>query len=626
MAMQNNMSRYFAMHQGGKALLPPVSTFLLLLPFLFLFFCPPAMAVDTAVCIDFPEGSATAENLQKALSYYEDRSADRSLQSLLDDHGLVWNPLQEEIASFGFTSSVFWLQFALCGSRQPGEKKVLEITYPLLDHIQVFGLLGEKIVYQSTSGDALPFADRPIQHRNFVFFLPEQSEDLRFFIRIATKSAMQIPLQVSTETQFFQNNQRSLLLQGLYFGIILAMVFYNACLFVFLRDRSYLLYVVFTSAYLSFQGVFQGLFQQFFFNSVWLNDHTLLIFGFISIIFANLFAVSFLNLATNNILISRALRFISWLSALAAMLASILPYEIMVKLMLCLAIPSSLFILSAGCKLWWLGHRPARIFTVAWSTLLVSFVFASFNKVGLVPRTFWTENVLQIGGLLEVVLLSIALAERINEEKRQRILAEQRLSTSLEEKVAERTVELNNVLQQLETANLVLSQISHTDSLTQIGNRRSFDLQLALDFKSAAREKTPLALIMLDIDHFKQFNDTYGHQVGDHVLRAVAQALKVHAARPGDSIFRYGGEEFAVLLGNTDLAGGGVVAEKMRNGVEKMVVHIEEHTFFVTISGGLGIYAPSDTTTPIKAPEDLIRQVDMQLYKAKANGRNRIES
>jgi diguanylate cyclase (GGDEF)-like protein len=181
-------------------------------------------------------------------------------------------------------------------------------------------------------------------------------------------------------------------------------------------------------------------------------------------------------------------------------------------------------------------------------------------------------------------------------------------------------------LEQLEEANTVLSQISHTDSLTQIGNRRFFDIQLTHEYKSATRGAYPLALIMIDIDYFKKFNDTYGHQIGDKVLRAVARTLKLHASRPGDSVFRYGGEEFAVLLNNTNLAGAQFVVEKMRKAMEETAVQIHDRSFFVTISAGLCVYDPKEPTGRIQTPEDLIHQADKQLYKAKEKGRNRVEA
>ncbi|MFH0783535.1 MAG: diguanylate cyclase [Pseudomonadota bacterium] len=602
-----------------------LSALFLLIPALYS--CSMAGAAESGDCIHPEARTSGGSSLKNTIRYYEDQSAERSLQEVLNDSSLVWSPLHEKIPSFGFSHSAFWLKMDVCASEIPRENIVLEISYPLLDHIHVFGLIGPTIVYDVISGDSLLYSQRPVKHRNFVFFLPALQKDiLTVYVRVESKSAVQIPLQISTPDEFFIHNQIALLLQGLYFGIILAMVLYNGFLYFFLRERPYLFYVFFILSFFSFEGIFQGFFQQFLFNSAWLQNNSLLISGFITILFANCFTVSFLNLSASYPFISRILGSIEWMSGLAAILAFVFPYEIMIKLMLFLASSSSLLIMSVGCRLWWSRHRPAMIFTIAWSTLLVSYILASLNRLGLIPRFFWTENLMQIGGILQVILLSIALVERVNEEKRQRIIAEQRLSHSLEGKVQERTSELNQALAKLEAANTELSQMSHTDSLTQVANRRAFDIQLALEYKNATREGHPLALIMFDVDHFKQFNDTYGHLVGDKVLRAVAKTLKSHAYRPGDSIFRYGGEEFAVLLNNTDLAGALFVGEKLRKSIEMAPVHVHDRSFFVTVSAGLGVYSPQEPSALIPTPEDLVRQADIQLYKAKEKGRNRIEA
>ncbi len=583
-----------------------------------------SFAGDT--CINLENGDPPLSVLSNAIHYFEDPGTGRSLEDILADPTVAWIPLHEAIPSFGFSSSAFWLNFALCASSSGGQRPILEIAYPLLDTLHVYATAGKKVVCQMQTGDSLPFDERPVYHRNFVFLLPETGPDtLRIYIRVQTSSAVQVPLRIYTQDGFFNHNQRSLLLQGLYFGLILAMVLYNAFLFFSLRELPYLFYVLFTTSYFSFQGVLQGFFQQFVFHSVWLQNHSLLIFGYASILCANLFAVSFLNLQANNPLLCHILRGIGAISALAAAFSSVLPYEIMVKMMLILAIPSSLLIMAAGFRLWWTGHLPSRIFAIAWSTLLVSFVLASFNKFGLLPRTFWTENIMQIGGVLEVILLSIALAERVNEEKRQRILVEQQLASSLETEVQERTQELNKALAQLETANAILDEISHTDSLTQIANRRAFDIELAIEYRGAHREGYPLALIMIDIDCFKAFNDTHGHQAGDRALQEVARILAKHATRPGDKVFRYGGEEFAVMLKNTDAAGARVVAERMRTAIAESRIDLDGQMYSLTISGGISVYESGKDKQIAGTLDDLILSADRSLYHAKENGRNRIE-
>ena len=600
---------------------------IILLAFLALHCGDATAAFGSDTCVSLESGDPPVSALSNTILYYEDPGAGRTLQDILGDPAVAWTPLREATPSFGFSSSAFWLNFAICASGSDKERPVLEIAYPLLDTLHVYAAAGENVVYQVRTGDSLPFGERPVHHRNFVFPLPGTGPDiLHIYIRVQTSSAVQVPMRIYTQDGFFNHNQRSLLLQGVYFGLILAMVLYNAFLFFSLRELPYLFYVLFTTSYFSFQGVLQGLFQQFVFHSVWLQNHTLLIFGYASILFANLFAASFLNLRAKNHLLWNILRGVGAISALAAAVSSVLPYEIMVKMMLILAIPSSLLIMAAGFRLWWAGHLPARIFTIAWSTLLISFVLASFNKFGILPRTFWTENIMQIGGVLEVILLSIALAERVNEEKRQRILVEQQLATSLEEEVQQRTQELNQALAQLEAANAILDEISHTDSLTQIANRRAFDIQLALEYKGARRDGHPLALIMIDIDCFKLFNDTHGHQTGDRVLQEVAGRLAALATRPGDKVFRYGGEEFVVLLRNTDLAGARTVAERMRISIAGTPVDIDGRYYALTISAGISVFASREGASSPGSAEDLILRADRCLYHAKENGRNRLEA
>ncbi len=577
-------------------------------------------------CVHPAEGRATYD-LAGGISYYVDQSTNQSLQEILKSSLDSWAPLGEAVPSFGFSSSVYWLKFSLCDPLPEGEMALLEINYPLLDSLRLFGLAGGTVVYEVHTGDSLRFSERPEKHRSFLFRLPSSGQKaLALYLRVQTTSAVQVPLQLFTPNGFFVYHQRALLLQGAYFGIILAMMLYNAFLFFSLREWPYLLYVFFTVSYFSFQGVLQGFFQQFVFDSVWWQNHALLLFGFSSILFANFFAVSFLNLSRTNPILSRIIRGIGSVSAVAGVLASALPYVLMVKLMLTLAIPSSMLIMFAGFKLWGNGHLPARIFTIAWSTLLVSFVLASFNKFGILPRGFWTENIMQIGGVLEVLLLSIALGERINEEKRQRILVEQNLSTSLEEKVLIRTLELNQALEQLETANAILDKMSFTDSLTQIANRRSFDNQIKVEYKSTRRGGFPLALIMLDIDHFKRVNDTYGHQVGDRILKGVAEILCSVATRPRDSVFRYGGEEFAILLSNTPLLGAINVAEKVRRAIETSPFMVDGTSCALTISAGVSVLDPAAADTSAHDLNDFIRRADSRLYQAKANGRNRVEA
>jgi diguanylate cyclase (GGDEF)-like protein/PAS domain S-box-containing protein len=172
-----------------------------------------------------------------------------------------------------------------------------------------------------------------------------------------------------------------------------------------------------------------------------------------------------------------------------------------------------------------------------------------------------------------------------------------------------------------------LAAMAMTDGLTDLANRRAFDEALTREWKAAYRTGSPTSLLLLDLDHFKAFNDEYGHQVGDDCLRSVALAVKAAVRRPRDFVARYGGEELAVILPETDSAGAMHIAEQVRQAVEDLMLpHTgnPEGENRVTVSIGATTAVPSVGGT-VKMPEGLLLTADSALYKAKHHGRNRVE-
>ena len=183
---------------------------------------------------------------------------------------------------------------------------------------------------------------------------------------------------------------------------------------------------------------------------------------------------------------------------------------------------------------------------------------------------------------------------------------------------------LCHAFSRLQTQNIVttLERLAATDYLTQIPNRRTFDERLVQEWIRAQRDKTPLSLAMLDLDFFKTYNDHYGHSAGDHCLQAIARAIQQPLRRPADFCSRYGGEEFAVILPNTDSTGAQHVLEEIRQAVLDLAI---AHGFSsiaptLTISIGFTTAVPTAGNTP----EQALRIADNALYLAKLQGRNRI--
>jgi diguanylate cyclase (GGDEF)-like protein len=182
-------------------------------------------------------------------------------------------------------------------------------------------------------------------------------------------------------------------------------------------------------------------------------------------------------------------------------------------------------------------------------------------------------------------------------------------------------MERKRMAERLSISNARLERLASLDGLTAIPNRRSLDDQSVAEWKRAIRTQTPLALLMIDIDHFKQFNDMYGHLVGDQCLQAVASALAGCVRRPEDFVARYGGEEFAVLLPNTDLDGALSVAGSLRAAVADLAIeHRGGALQVVTVSIGCAVRVPQLE----QSWSELFHMADVALYRAKKDGRNRV--
>ncbi len=209
---------------------------------------------------------------------------------------------------------------------------------------------------------------------------------------------------------------------------------------------------------------------------------------------------------------------------------------------------------------------------------------------------------------------SVRLQTELAEQLRLRVALAQ-ANTELEDKVQQRTQALEEVNHQLEV-------LSVTDALTRLANRRRFDAVWLDEWQRALRQATPLAVIMLDVDHFKAYNDHYGHQQGDECLRRVGEVLLTTVRRAGELVARYGGEEFVVVLPGTSVIHAMAVAESIRANIQAAgIAHAHSGVAaVVTVSLGVAVGIP----TQGDARDALVHAADAALYRAKDQGRNRV--
>jgi diguanylate cyclase (GGDEF)-like protein len=238
---------------------------------------------------------------------------------------------------------------------------------------------------------------------------------------------------------------------------------------------------------------------------------------------------------------------------------------------------------------------------IMWFSLNVGLIAfgPAINKLAIVIITNYVFFSASIGALLGTFLIERSLRKNY---------------------LQSRIISLEN--RDLEESNLTLQYLSAIDGLTQIANRRSLDRSMAIEWQRALRKREPIGFIMADIDHFKVFNDTYGHQAGDECLRVVASLIKDHARRPGDLAARYGGEEFALVLANSSAEQAGIIAEQMRKVIMETTIKYEKSVSTnITASFGVASMVPGHGQAN---PDALILAADQAMYRAKRSGRNQV--
>ena len=602
----------------------------IILLFLFLIISTGLHAKDFSL-----QSSQTQNPLASYTYYFEDSDDSLTIEDLKQLPETQWQHNNRQTFNHGYNNSTWWLRVTIHNQETVPLQRLLEISYPVLDYISVF-VYGEQHQEMLELGDKLPFNERPMDHRNFVIPLEWQAkETLTLYFSVKSSSSIQVPLILWQEQSFFNHDRTQTLLHGIYYGIMFVMVMYNLFVYLAVGERNYLYYVLFVCSMPLFLASLSGFaFQYLWPNFTRWNDQAILVTLSCAVIFGSLFTHNFLRAYELRGIIRYACYIFAVVGLIVIAMALTFPYNIVIRILIPFAGIVCCYGFGLGVFRWYSGGLSAKYYTIAWSSLLSGGIILAFSKFNLLPKNLLTDYATQIGSALEVTLLSFALAERINQERKMRFEAQQdalnterelrqareqaldiqkQATESLENRVQERT-------QELEKLNRMLEELSDTDQLTGLKNRRYLDRALEEEFARGIRYQHSLSILLMDIDHFKQFNDTYGHLIGDDCLRQVATAIRLGLRWPSDRPTRYGGEEFCVLLPETSVEGALCVAERIRESVAAMNFKVKETNVPVTISiGVLSMIPTADETC-----SDMLAKADEALYQSKANGRNRV--
>lgn len=327
----------------------------------------------------------------------------------------------QNIPNFGITASVYWVCFGLKNSSIRKEW-LLEVGFPMLDKIELFIANNHKNKQTSSgyivkkAGDLLPFDKREVKHQNFVFHLSTPSpQEQRFYLRIETKSSMQIPLTIWTAKAFSERDHRKQIVLGLYYGIILIMFLYNLFLFFSLGDLNYFYYVMYILNVGFIQMALNGISYEYLWPAFpWWNNKSFPFFIGVLIFWVSKFSSSFLITKVHAPKMDKSFPVLMGLSVLVMVWSFLGDYSTSIKLGTGLTLIFIFTAMSAGIISWRKGYHPARFFVISWFILIIGTSLLILRAYGLVPHNFITTYSMQIGSALELALLSLALADRIS--------------------------------------------------------------------------------------------------------------------------------------------------------------------------------------------------------------------
>ncbi len=512
-----------------------------------------------------------------------------------------FSPHKTQGFNFGMSDDAIWLRFKLNIKPSVIESNGLllaldKTTFPLVTLYLPTGTASKSSYSEIGGSYRNRTQDQTLQYRYPVFKIPSTLPKDRYvylYINPLTKNlhaSSNFNLFLTDTVDFIHRTWVETSFYYLIFGVLLSMIVYNLFLSFFLKETVYYLYICYVALILMYIFLRSG-----FHIVAGFPGLSVLVLHTVSgaYIMAIAFSQSFLSTRKYCPVLNVIMWGFMMLCGLVLAFQSLGFPKAANMLMHIIGAGGPLVAVVAGFLRLYQGYKPARYYLAAWLSLLAGVISLSLVGLGVLPKKFFFFNSLAIGSMAEAILLSTALGDRI------RLLRDETWA-----------------LQQKERR---LTELSITDELTGLFNKRWFSSKLKSEVTHSHRVSQPLSLIIIDVDHFKKFNDTHGHAAGDKVLEKLGEVI-IEGIRDNDIGSRFGGEEFTVILPAAGLAKAVSVAERLRTIFETSDIVIKpDKTVTSTISIGVAELAQGETQA------QLFERADRALYVAKQKGRNRIE-
>ena len=482
---------------------------------------------------------------------------------------------EQPLLNRGTTDAAYWIRLQLNNPTEHPSALLLSHDYAPVDDVRLYAADATGVFEEWVAGDSMtPLPLRP-RTRLPVFDLTLAAGASQvLYLRVASTSNMNLELSVWPPALFDAQESRLSMTYGVLFGAIAATVLYLLYAARLAREPNALLLAAYLSAYGAYLSFLNG------FPSLWLPQGLLahvntlhlvslgLLFGL-----GAMFYRRFLQLATYGPKFDRVVAVLQWLGFMVV-LTPVLPLPLVGLILLIVAGPGPLLTTAYAIYLWYKRREFAAVFAVGWAVAHLSSLLGTLRVSGVLPNTDLLLHLPAVGCAVACAFFTWAIARRVAAERMH----------------------------------------AYTDYLTGLANRRRFALQGEIEFDRARRYGRSLSLLLVDVDHFKRVNDTWGHGFGDRVLQNVAEQCSSQS-RDSDLVARIGGEEFAILLVETDLDAARQIAERLLKAQAEAAV--DGHS--VTVSIGVAEQSLSDDNF-----QSLLQRSDDALYSAKRTGRNKL--
>ncbi|WP_407272461.1 diguanylate cyclase [Radiobacillus sp. PE A8.2] len=551
------------------------------------------------------KGSSEASRIILGPHYdvFHDSSNEVTVEDLISGtYDPYFTPSTQKYPFFWHTTDTIWLRLSLDDVIQGNPSGYVLESIDKQDHVDAY-FVKKDGTYTVQKGGIAGLDSQPIRYFASLFTF-EDPDVTEVYIALYGEMPLMFSSFLYTDTGFLERVITYKISTGLFYGFLLALMLYNLFLFFSLKEKAYIFYVCYMFSFMAYQATMNAFDLELVGHIFpdWLLFRTLPISCLLLVGFMILFGKEFLELKTHLPKHNKILNIFLYLTILSLLSTFAVPNLEAVNnaiIVLTLIVSTSLWI--TGLIMLLKGFKMARFYMIGWTVLLGSMLIQGFGFLGWIPiNPGLYEKVPATAACFEAIFLSLALGDKIN-------LMRKDMNDKLEEKVQERT-------KQLEATKQTLVQLANTDRLTRIPNRLRLDAELDKQLQTVKTNDTSLSLILIDVDHFKDVNDKFGHQVGDIILKETADLIKEKVLKT-DLVGRWGGEEFLVISPYTGTVEAMELAEELRQ-------HFENHSFNevgqTTASFGVATYIEGDTHST------LLSRCDNALYVAKEKGRNQV--